>query len=92
MEEFLKEYVYFELSSTLYEYDSSIESDTFGDRFVEIDGGRTGIWANLLGTKLSWEFEGRYKARRSLPRSKYRRLKKRVDKRFRKLLKEYKSE
>jgi len=92
MEEFLKEYVYFELSSALYEYDSSIESEDFGDRFVEIDGGRAGIWANILGTKLSWAFEGRYEARRSLPRSKYRKLCKRVNKRFRKLLKEYKSE
>lgn len=88
--DFLNTYVYYELSSKVYEYDGTIEPGTdWLDRFVEVDGGEFAIHANILSTKLEWTLEGRYKARRDLPRSKYRKLCKRVDKRFRKLLKRY---
>jgi hypothetical protein len=88
MEEFLKDYVYYEVDSTMYEFGDVSEDGELN--WNKIDMGESGIRANILGIYLSWLFEGRYKARRTLPRSKYRRLCKRVEGRFRKLMKRYK--
>ena len=90
MEEFLKEYVYYEISSIMYKYHGDgLENDPKEIEWAEVDMGESGIRANLLGIRLYWLFEGRYEARRTLPRSKYRRLCKRVEGRFRKLMKRY---
>lgn len=90
MERFLKDYVYFELSSKMYEFGEVSEDGELN--WNEIEMGETGIRANALGIYLDWCFSARYEARRELSRSKYRRLCKRVDKRFRKLFKRYKNE
>lgn len=88
MEEFLKDYVYYEVDSAMYEFGDVSEDGELN--WNKIDMGESGIRANLLGVRLTWLFEGQYEARRKLPRSKYRRLCKRVDRRFRKLMKRYK--
>jgi len=86
VERFLKDYLYYKLSPYLYEYDCEGIVDFSDDsKWIEIDEGDTGRRMNMYSIKIEWIVQGKQEAREQLSRSKYRRLCKRVDARFRKL-------
>lgn len=84
--DFIKEYLFQVPSDIMYVCKPCMS--VFDDGIEKRDESHRKL--NLIGIILDWRFTGRYEARKSLSRSKYRRLCKRVERRFKRLERRYK--